>query len=92
MESVVWSVVEGPSPEAWAVEPGLAGITVPDEVLEWAAGHGLAEDNTDIYLLVTTADEVWPIFGEVAYAYGLVSDEEASSIRKSLSELGQRGA
>lgn len=86
-ESVVWSVVRGESPTARAVEPGLAGVTIPDDVLEWAAGHGLGVDDPDVYLLVTPEDEAGEVPGEVACTTAQAPDGEVASLRTAIAAL-----
>jgi ribosomal protein L25 (general stress protein Ctc) len=84
--TVIWSVVRGESPTARAVEPGVAGVDIPDEILAWAAGHGLSMDDPDVYLLVTPADEAGSIDGEIAYRSGTVPAAVSDAIRAQLAE------
>lgn len=86
-EQVVWSVVEGTSPGSRAVEPEPHGVTIPEEILEWAAGHGLDVENPDVYLLVTTQDEAGEVIGEIAYTQASAPTSEAAAIRQALAEL-----
>lgn len=81
---VVWSVVEGTSPDARAVEPAPAGVDIPADVLEWAEENGVAVDNPDVYVLVTPADEAGEVDGEIAHRRGEVSDEDMAAIRSAL--------
>lgn len=67
VEQVVWSVVRGESADAVAVEPGQAGLDIPADVLAWAEGHGLSDDDPDVYLLVTTRTAAGRIDGEIAW-------------------------
>jgi hypothetical protein len=85
-QPVIWSVVEGVSPGSRAAEPGPAGVGIPDDVLDWAAGHGLALDNPDIYLLVTPGDEAGEIAGEIAYRAGQLPVADVTAIRESLEQ------
>ncbi|MEE1736409.1 hypothetical protein PUR49_07830 [Streptomyces sp. BE147] len=82
--TVVWSVVRGESPGAHAVEPGRYSIDVPDEILTWAIGHGVSEDDPDVYLLVTPADEAGEIMGEIAYREGPISAADLTALRAAL--------
>lgn len=83
---VVWSVVRGESPTARLVEPGIAGVGIPDVVLEWAAGHGYGEDDTDVWIGVTLATAAGEVLGEIAYRDGAVSENDGKAIRRQLDE------
>lgn len=83
-EHLVWSVVRGESPDANAVEPGVAGIDIPDAVLAWAEGHGLDESDPDVYLLVTPEDEAGEVQGEIAYTTLAASRADADRVRQEL--------
>lgn len=83
---VYWSVVSGPAPGAAAVEPGIAGVDVPPDVYEWAAGHGHDPDQAVLYLLVATEDEAGEIENEVAWCKGAVSYAEDQAIRATLAQ------
>lgn len=79
--AVVWSVVRRESPGSRAVDPRPLDVELPDEILEWAAGHGLHVDDPDVYMLVTPADEAGEVLGEVAYRYGRLPVAEVEKIR-----------
>ncbi|MFC9068722.1 hypothetical protein [Streptomyces harbinensis] len=81
---VVWSVVRGESPTARIVEPGVAGVDVPEVILEWAAGHGLSVDDPDVWLGVTLASDAGEVPGEIAYRDGAVSESDGEAIRRQL--------
>jgi hypothetical protein len=83
---VYWSVCSGPVGDArvTAVEPGPAGVDIPDEILLWAGHHGLSPDSPNIYLLVATEDEAGEIPGEIAYCKGTVTYAEDQAIRAAL--------
>lgn len=84
-ETVVWSVVRGESPDSRAVEPGPYDITIPDEVLAWAEGYGVGTD-TDVYVLVTVADEAGEVLGEIASMTAQATAEDVAAIRAALAE------
>ncbi|MFB7763508.1 hypothetical protein [Streptomyces xiamenensis] len=83
---VVWSVVRGESPTARIVEPGPAGVDVPDVILEWAAAHGLDESDPDVWLGVTLASDAGKVPGEIAYRDGALSKEDGEAIAAQLNE------
>ncbi|TDC02652.1 hypothetical protein E1091_00175 [Micromonospora fluostatini] len=82
--AVVWSVVRGDSPTAQAVEPAMAGVEIPRDVLDWAEGHGLSDEDPDVYLLVAPADEAGEVSGEVAWIKRAASAEDLARIRAEL--------
>ncbi|MGX1301353.1 hypothetical protein RKD35_002841 [Streptomyces albogriseolus] len=86
--TAAWFVVRGASPGTDAVDPGQAGVTVPDEVLDWAAGHGLDEQDPDVYLLVAPAD-VAPaeLLGEVARHRTQLPPAEMRRVRRALATV-----
>ncbi|MET9712562.1 hypothetical protein [Nocardiopsis alba] len=83
-ENLVWSVVRGESPDANAVEPGVAGIDIPEAISAWAASHGLNEADPDVYLLVTPEDEAGEVQGEIAYTTLTASRADADLVREAL--------
>lgn len=83
-KAVYWSVMRGTSPDSYAVQPEPAGITVPQEVLDFAAGHGLGEDDPDVYLLVAPQEGAESLDGEIAFMEGTLSDLEAVALRAAL--------
>jgi|SRR5580693_1549546 hypothetical protein len=82
--SVWWSVVRGPSPAARAVEPGVAAVAIPGDILTWAAGHGLSETDPDVYLLVTPMDEAGRVDGEISGRLGEIPAGAVAAIRAEL--------
>ncbi|WP_062215700.1 hypothetical protein [Streptomyces sp. NBRC 109706] len=84
--TAVWSVVRGESPTARAVEPGVAGINVPDEILTWAAKHGLSMDDPDVYLLVTPTEEAGTVDGEIAYRELAMPAADLATVRAALDD------
>lgn len=84
MSNAVWSVVRGESPGTRAVEPGIADIEIPDEVLTWAEGNGISLNDPDVYLLVTPADEAGDVIGEIAYFTHPMSASDLDTIRAAL--------
>lgn len=82
--AVYWSVMCGESPGSHAVQPEPAGVTVPDDVLQWAAGYGLSVDDPDVYLLVCPKGDAEDMNGEIAYMAGQVSPEDAAAIRTAM--------
>lgn len=84
--NLVWSIVRGESPESRAVEPGVAGIEIPAEVLSWAEERGLDENDPDVYLLVTPEDEAGEVQGEIAYTPNPASNEEVALVWAALLE------
>lgn len=83
-KAVYWSVMRGESPDSDAVQPEPAGITVPEAVLEWAAGHGLSVDDPDVYLLVAPQEGAQSLTGEIDFMEGTLSDQEAVALRAAL--------
>lgn len=83
---VVWSVARGESPTARIVEPGIAGVDVPDVILEWATGHGYGVDDPDVWIGVTLASDAGEVPGEIAYRDGAVSEDDGEAIRRQLAE------
>ncbi|MEU9849331.1 hypothetical protein [Streptomyces sp. NPDC047985] len=84
--SATWSVVRGESPDSRAVEPGPAGIDVPNAILAWAEAHGHGPDDVSVYLLVTPTDEAGEVMGELACTEHPMTDEEMTVLRDALSE------
>lgn len=85
--SAVWFVIRGESPFTEAIEPGPHFIPVPDEVLAWAEGHGLGDDEPDVYILVAPAEEAEPeVQGEVARRRHPLDDETAALLREAWTE------
>ncbi|MCP3017338.1 hypothetical protein NGM33_28805 [Nocardiopsis dassonvillei] len=84
--NLIWSVVRGESPDSRAVEPGVAGINIPTEILDWAEGWGLDENDPDVYLLVTPEDEAGEVQGEIAYTPHPASNEEVGLVWAALVE------
>lgn len=83
---VYWSVMRGTSPDSDAVQPEPAGITVPDDVLEWASGHGLADDDPDVYLVVAPQEGATDMQGEIAFTEGRLSMVDGAALHKALAE------
>lgn len=83
-ETLYWSVVRGESTGAAAVEPHPLGVTIPDEVMTWAEGHGLSMDDPDVYLLVTTEQHAGEVIGEIGSMATIGTVEEARLIRAEL--------
>lgn len=84
--TAVWSVVRGESPTSRAVEPGVVGITVPDEILTWAEENGMSMDDPDVYLLVTPADEAGEVIGEIAYRELAMPADDLAAVRAALDD------
>lgn len=84
-ETVVWSVVRGASHGARAAEPGLAGIDIPDQVLEWGEEYGLNEDDK-VYLLVTPEDEAGEVDGEIAFMPAQAPASRVKALRALVTE------
>lgn len=84
--NLIWSIVRGESPESRAVEPGVAGIEIPTEVLNWAEERGLDDTDPDVYLLVTPEDEAGEVQGEIAYTPHPASNEEVGLVWAALLE------
>ncbi|MEU6071925.1 hypothetical protein ABZ864_47780 [Streptomyces sp. NPDC047082] len=90
-EMVVWSVVRGESPGVQAVEPGWAGVGIPDDVLDWGERHGLQDDDPDVYLLVAPGDEAEPeVLGEVARRRGPLPASDVARVREAVVERSGR--
>lgn len=85
-DKLTWSVVRGESPDSRAVEPGTAGIDIPDAILAWAENHGLDDADPDVYLLVTPEDEAGEVNGEIAYTTLVASHADALLVRQALAE------
>jgi hypothetical protein len=85
---VIWYVVCGASPDSvgLAVDPGPSGVSVPDEILDWATGHGLSLSDPDVYVLVTDEENPGPVTGQVASREGTVTADEAASISAARAE------
>jgi hypothetical protein len=83
-KEVYWSVMSGPSPGSYAVQPEPAGITIPKDVLAWAQGHGLSLDDPDVYLLLAPQEGAGDLPGEIAFMEGELSDTEAVALRAAL--------
>jgi hypothetical protein len=92
-ELVLWSVTRSTQNGlSYAVEPGAEGVSIPDDVLTWAEGHGLSADDPDVYLLVAPLDEARGVLGEIACMWGELPAGEISTIRAALAEaLGEKG-
>jgi hypothetical protein len=84
---VVWSVVRGDSPTARAVEPGIAGVNVPTEILAWAETHGMDGDDPDVYILATPGDEAGEVPGEIAHVTTLAATTDVALLRAELDNL-----
>ncbi|WP_431889521.1 hypothetical protein [Nocardiopsis alba] len=84
--NLIWSIVRGESPESRAVEPGVAGIEIPAEVVNWAEERGLNENAPDVYLLVTPEDEAGEVQGEIAYTPHPASNDEVALVWAALLE------
>jgi hypothetical protein len=87
--NAIWSVVLGQSPTARAVEPGIVGISIPDDVLAWAVTQGLADDAPDIYLLVAPADEAGEVLGELAYREFPMDADDLTTLRAFVGETSR---
>lgn len=85
-ENLTWSVVRGESPTAHAVEPGIAGIEVPEAITSWAQEHGLNNNDPDVYLLVTPEDEAGEVDGEIVFTTLPAPKSDADLIREALPE------
>ncbi|MCX4451625.1 hypothetical protein [Streptomyces sp. NBC_01789] len=83
-EVAVWSVVRGSSPTARAVEPGPAGVDVPDEILAWAGRHGLSDDDPEVYLLVTPRNEAGEILGEIVWREYRATPDDMTALSNAL--------
>ncbi|MBM9510058.1 hypothetical protein [Actinacidiphila acididurans] len=83
-KEVYWSVMRGPSPDAYAVQPEPAGIAIPETVLEWATGHGLSMDDPDVYLVVAPQEGATDMDGEIDCMEGELTDTEAVAMRTAL--------
>jgi hypothetical protein len=90
---VWWSVIDGPSPGARAVEPGAAGVGIPGDILAWAVG--LSEADPDVYLLVTTMEDAaaQPVLhGEIGCRLGEMPAGAVTAIRAAVAEeAAERG-
>jgi hypothetical protein len=64
------------------VEPGAAGIDIPDDVLDWAEANGVNPDDPDVYILVTTEPHPGWIAGARAALEGEVSAGSAARIEE----------
>jgi hypothetical protein len=89
---VYWSVMRGQSPDSDAVQPEPAGITIPDDVLTWATGHGLNVDDPDVYLLLAPQDGATDMQGEVAFMEGRLSLADAAALHTALTEQAKQRA
>lgn len=88
MSTVTWYLVGSPNPYAQAVEAEPNGITVPDDVIDWATGHGLSMDDPDVYLLVAPCEEAFTeVIGLIATTDGEVSDEDGARLVKAIADL-----
>ncbi|MGI5122798.1 hypothetical protein ACQEU5_25105 [Marinactinospora thermotolerans] len=85
-ETLYWSLVEGAIPAGRAVDPEPAGLTVPDEVLSWAEGHGFGPERPDIYLLVATEEDAEDLDGEIDWMKTQADPGEAGKIRAALAQ------
>ncbi|GAB3209844.1 hypothetical protein GCM10027294_25840 [Marinactinospora endophytica] len=85
-ETLYWSLVEGATPAGRAVDPEPAGLTVPDEVLSWAEGHGFSTERPDIYLLVATEEDAEDLDGEIDWMRTQAHPDEAGKIRTALAQ------
>ncbi|MDT0418882.1 hypothetical protein RM574_25710 [Streptomyces sp. DSM 41982] len=83
-DTAVWSVVRGTSPTAHAVEPGPLSIDIPDEIQDWAQEYGLSDDDPEVYLLVTPADEAAEVTGEIAFRKFPMSADDLATVRAAL--------
>jgi hypothetical protein len=91
-QDVYWSVMRGESPDSQAVQPEPAGITIPDEILTWATGHGLSVDDPDVYLLIAPQDDAEDMQGEIAFTEGRLTVEDAAALYMALAEQEQERA
>lgn len=85
--TAAWYVVRGESPGTEAVDPGPAGVVIPDVILAWSEGHGLADDDPDVYLLVAPTD-VAPaeLPGEVDHLRTKIEPADMARVRRALAE------
>ena len=87
VETVVWWVVRGESRFSTGVEPGWAGVVVPDDISDWAEQHGLQDSEPDVYLLVAPSDEAdVEVIGEVARQRGPLPTSAVALIREAMAE------
>jgi hypothetical protein len=79
---VAWYVMgAGDSgPAGLAVEPGEAGVDIPDDVLEWAEANGVDPDDPDVYMLVTTEANPGGLSGARGWRDGTVSASDGARI------------
>ncbi|MEV4440450.1 hypothetical protein AB0K09_15780 [Streptomyces sp. NPDC049577] len=76
---VFWSVVRGAQPVA-AVRPEQAGVSVPEHVRVWAAGHGVTGKESDPVLVVAPQEDAEDLPGEVAWEVGVLDRDEAERV------------
>lgn len=86
--AVVWGVIRDEARMAHVVDPGVAGIMIPDSILEWAAGHGYNVDDPDVWIGVTFLqgafrDDQWAL----EYHHGRINQEEARLLQEALDNL-----
>jgi hypothetical protein len=92
VHGAVWSLVCGPSPRAYAIEPGPLGISIPQEIIDWAdqaaRGHGyvggFSPDESDLYLLVTPADEAGEVGGELDFTTLPMPEGDLTLLRRAV--------
>jgi hypothetical protein len=92
--AVFWFVVRGEQPpRGRAVEPGPHGIDIPDDVLEWAEGHGLHEQDPGVYLLVVPADDAdtEDVVGEIAFRRAVMEPRNAELLHGVLARHDDAG-
>lgn len=83
---VIWYVMApgASSPVGLAAEPGEAGVDIPVDIWEWAQANGVdADNNPDVYMLVTTEPNPGRITGALAARDGEVSAGDATRIDES---------
>lgn len=79
--NVVWSVMLGDAPTAPVTDPGPLGVAIPEDVAQWAEGHGWGPDSPDVWLAVAPQDPARGAIGaEIAWRDGVVSEQELADI------------
>lgn len=86
---LIWSIARPAGASVCrAVDPGIAGVDVPAEVLEWAEGHGLSVDDPDVVLLVAPGEsaQVGDVPGEIDYLEAIASASEVEQVVDALDD------
>lgn len=89
MDTVMWSVIRGEAPGSRVADPGVAGIGIPDTVVDWACGYGFDVSDPDVWIGVVLDDQpdLCRAPGEIARIGGVVTSEDGRRIREAMNTV-----